>query len=64
LVRSFSAAVILGKEFVRALQKTEVPFDRPFLEDLAANFGIGFTDHHRIAQTIVTNSGDDGWADD
>jgi hypothetical protein len=64
LVRSFSVAVILGKEFMRALQKTEVPFDRPFLEDLAVNFGIGFTDDPRIAQTIVANSGDDEWADD
>ena len=58
-----SAAEPLGKDLVRAFKKTGVPIDRPLLEDLTVNFGIGLTDDPRIAQLIVANSETDEWAD-
>ena len=57
------AAEALGKELTRALKKTGVPIDRPLVEDLTVNFGIGLTDDPRIAQLIVANSENDEWAD-
>ena len=57
------AAEILGKELVRALQKTEVPLDRPLLEDLTVNFGIGLADDPRIARMMVETISNDEWAD-
>ena len=57
------AAEALGKELTRALKKTGVPIDRPLVEDLTVNFGIGLADDPRIAQMMVATSEDDEWAD-
>ena len=58
-----TAAEALGNKLTRALKKTGVPIDRPLVDDLTVNFGIGLADDPRIARMMVATSEDDEWAD-
>ena len=57
------AAEALGKELTRALKKTGVLIDRPLVDDLTVNFGIGLADDHAIARMMVETISNDEWAD-